>query len=183
MRAGYWAKGRAMGAVGRPVGGPEGPRYIPGRIGVRSASAGGQEPPPSRGTARRLEIRPFLTSGRRRRRRWPRWPWWWRLRLGGHAVLPCCLDATTPIASRHRTAAVPLYKSGATTHEVTLNPDGQLVLKPDNQPAYCLLPLQGRRFRIAELDGHSVEFGGDGFIDKVIFHQPNGTFAADRIEE
>src|SRR6516162_5292235 len=45
MRAGYWAKGRAMGAVGRPVGGPD-----PGRIGgVRSASAGGQEPPPPRG--------------------------------------------------------------------------------------------------------------------------------------
>jgi hypothetical protein len=82
-----------------------------------------------------------------------------------------------------RARCVGRYKGGATTHEATLNPEGQLVLKPDNQPAYRLLPVQGRRFRIAELDGHSVEFGGHGFIDKVIFHQPNGTFVADRIEE
>jgi Domain of unknown function (DUF3471) len=88
-----------------------------------------------------------------------------------------CMDAG------FRARCVGRYKSGATTHDVTLNPDGQLVLKPDNQPAYRLLPLQGRRFRIAELEGFSVEFGGDGIIDKIIFHQPNGTFVADRIEE
>jgi hypothetical protein len=37
-----------------------------------------------------------------------------------------------------RARCVGRYKSGATTHDVTLNPDGQLVLKPDNQPAYRL---------------------------------------------
>jgi CubicO group peptidase (beta-lactamase class C family) len=82
-----------------------------------------------------------------------------------------------------RARCVGRYKSGAMKHDVTLNPDGQLVLKPDNQPAYRLLPLQGRRFRIAELEGFSVEFAGEAIIDKVVFHQPNGTFVADRIEE
>jgi hypothetical protein len=82
-----------------------------------------------------------------------------------------------------RARCVGRYQSGATKHDVTLNPDGQLVLKPDNQPAYRLLPLQGRRFRIAELAGFSVEFAGETIIDKLIFHQPNGTFVADRIEE
>jgi hypothetical protein len=42
--------------------------------------------------------------------------------------------------------------------------------------------LQGRLFRIAELDGFSVEFRGDPTIDELIFHQPNWTFAAARIE-
>jgi hypothetical protein len=72
-------------------------------------------------------------------------------------------------------------RCGPTTHAVTLNPDGQLVLKADNQPAYRLVPLQGRRFRIAEL-GYSVEFRGDATIDEVVFHQPNGTFVAARVE-
>jgi CubicO group peptidase (beta-lactamase class C family) len=87
-----------------------------------------------------------------------------------------CLDGA------FRARCVGTYKSGVTTHRVTLNPDGQLVLKPDNQPAYRLLPEQGRRFQIAELEGYSVEFSGDTIIDEVIFHQPNGTFVAARIE-
>lgn len=32
------------------------------------------------------------------------------------------------------------------------------------------------------LEGHSVEFRGDAAIDEVIFHQPNGTFVAARVE-
>ena len=63
---------------------------------------------------------------------------------------------------------------------VTLS-EGQLVLKPDNQPAYRLSPQQGRRFRIVELEGFFVEFRGEGTIDEVIFHQPNGTFVATRV--
>jgi Domain of unknown function (DUF3471) len=88
-----------------------------------------------------------------------------------------CLDA----AFRARCAG--RYKGGATTHTVALDPSGALVLKPDNQPAYVLLPAQGRRFRIAELDGHTVEFRGETSIDEMIFHQPNGTFVATRIPE
>ena len=60
--------------------------------------------------------------------------------------------------------------------------EGQLVLKPDHQPAYRLAPQQGRRFRIVELEGFVVEFRGEGtIVDEVIFHQPNGTFIARRV--
>jgi CubicO group peptidase (beta-lactamase class C family) len=76
------------------------------------------------------------------------------------------------------------FKSGATTHRVTLDTDGRLVLKPDNQPPYHLAPQQGRRFRIRELEGFVVEFRGEGtIVDEVIFHQPNGTFTAKRVED
>lgn len=87
-------------------------------------------------------------------------------------------DCTDPA---FRARCVGQFKGGATVHEVTLDPQGGLVLKPDNQPAYRLEPLQGRRFRIVELDGFVVEFKGDGErITGIIFHQPNGTFVAER---
>jgi CubicO group peptidase (beta-lactamase class C family) len=89
-------------------------------------------------------------------------------------------DCTDP---SFRARCVGLFKGGATTHRVTLDDEGRLVLKPDNQPAYRLAPEQGRRFRIIELDGFVVEFRGEGaIIDEVIFHQPNGTFVANRVE-
>jgi hypothetical protein len=81
-----------------------------------------------------------------------------------------------------RARCVGRYKSGATIHEVTLNADGHLVLRPDNQPAYRLAPLHARRFRIAEREGYSVEFRGNATIDEAILHQPNGTFVAARVE-
>jgi CubicO group peptidase (beta-lactamase class C family) len=88
-----------------------------------------------------------------------------------------CTDAV------FRERCVGNFKSCATTHRVTLDTEGQLVLKPDNQPAYRLVPQQGRRFRIAELEGFVVEFRGEGtIVDEVIFHQPNGTFVAMRVE-
>src|SRR5207302_2026522 len=59
-----------------------------------------------------------------------------------------CIDAG------FRARCVGRYRRGMTTHDVTLNLDGRLVLTPDNQPAYRLVPLRGRRFRIAELEGH-----------------------------
>jgi hypothetical protein len=35
-----------------------------------------------------------------------------------------------------------------------------------------------------ELEGFFVEFRGEGtIIDEVIFHQPNGTFVAKRVDE
>ena len=90
-------------------------------------------------------------------------------------------DCTDP-AFRER--CVGRFRGGATTHRVTLDAEGKLVLKPDNQPSYRLAPHQGRRFRIVELEGFFVEFRSDGtIIDEVIFHQPNGTFVAKRVDE
>ena len=78
---------------------------------------------------------------------------------------------------------VGVFKSGSTTHRVTLDEEGRLVLKPDNQPLYRLAPEQGRRFRLVELEGFAVEFRGEAtIIDELIFHQPNGTFTAKRVE-
>jgi hypothetical protein len=88
-----------------------------------------------------------------------------------------CTDAS------FRERCVGSFKSGPMAHRVTLDTEGRLVLKPDNQPAYRLTPQQGRRFRIVELEGFIVEFRGDGAtVDEVIF-QPNGTFIAKRVEE
>jgi hypothetical protein len=89
-----------------------------------------------------------------------------------------CADAA------FRARCVGSFKGGPTTHRVTLDAEGQLVLKPDNQPAYRLAPQHGRRFRIVELEGFMVEFRGEGtIVDEVIFHQPNGTFVARRFED
>jgi CubicO group peptidase (beta-lactamase class C family) len=88
-----------------------------------------------------------------------------------------CMDA----AFRER--CVGIFKGGATTHRVTLDEEGRLVLKSDYQRAYRLAPEQRRRFRIVELEGFVVEFRGEGdIVDEVIFHQPNGTFVAKRVE-
>jgi hypothetical protein len=88
-----------------------------------------------------------------------------------------CLDAA------FRARCVGQFKGGAITHRVTLDDEGGLVLKPDYQPTYRLAPEQGRRFRIVELEGFVVEFRGEGTtIDEVMFHQPNGTFTAQRVE-
>jgi hypothetical protein len=86
-----------------------------------------------------------------------------------------CTDAA------FRKRCVGTFRSGPTMHRVTMDAEGQLMLKPDNQPAYRLAPQYGRRFRIVELDGFVVEFRGEGtIVDEVIFHQPNGTFVARR---
>ena len=82
-----------------------------------------------------------------------------------------------------RARCVGIFKSGPTTHRVTLGAEGQLVLKPDNQPAYRLAPHHDRRFRIVELEGFTVEFRGAGeIIVELIFHQPNGTVVAQRVD-
>jgi hypothetical protein len=45
-----------------------------------------------------------------------------------------------------------------------------------------LLPYQARTFTMAGLEGFRVEFrrGPGEAVDELIFHQPNGTFAARR---
>jgi CubicO group peptidase (beta-lactamase class C family) len=90
-------------------------------------------------------------------------------------------DCTDPA---FRARCVGRFKSGAITHRLTMDSEGRLTLKPDYQPTYRLAPEQGRRFRIVELEGFVVEFGGEeSTIDEVIFHQPNGTFVAQRVAE
>ncbi len=83
-----------------------------------------------------------------------------------------------------RARCVGHFKLGAISQRVTLDSEGCLVLKSDYRPAYRLAPEQGRRFRIVELEGFVVEFRGEGMtVDELIFHQPNGTFAAQHMEE
>jgi CubicO group peptidase (beta-lactamase class C family) len=62
--------------------------------------------------------------------------------------------------------------------------DGQLMLTVGSQPTYKLIPYQARTFVIAELEGFRVEFrrDADGRVSEAIFHQPNGTFVAPRVE-
>lgn len=88
-----------------------------------------------------------------------------------------CMDAG------FREACVGRWRHGSTTHVVSLLTDGQLTLKPDNQPLYHLRPYQGGIFSFVELEGFRVEFrrGANGSVDELVFHQPNGTFFAHRI--
>jgi hypothetical protein len=81
-----------------------------------------------------------------------------------------------------RECCVGIFKEGPTAHRVTLDEQGQLVLKSNGEPAYRLAPEQGRWFRIVELEGFAVEFSGEATIDELIFHQPNGTFVAERVK-
>jgi CubicO group peptidase (beta-lactamase class C family) len=89
-----------------------------------------------------------------------------------------CMDAT------FRAACAGRWRHGSITHVVSLQHDGELTLKPDYQPQYHLRPYQGGIFSIVELEGFRVEFrrGATGAVDELVFHQPNGTFIAQRIE-
>ena len=77
------------------------------------------------------------------------------------------------------------YRVGVQRNVVALGPDGELTLSPSDQPTYRLVPYRGRVFAIAELDGFRVEFqrGKSGLMEALIFHQPNGTFHAQRITD
>jgi CubicO group peptidase (beta-lactamase class C family) len=89
-------------------------------------------------------------------------------------------DATDPA---FRLACKGTYGGGGPTHIVAVDADGQLTLSPADQPTYHLVPYQGRVFRILELDAFRVEFRRNeaGVVDTIVFHQPNGTFLAERI--
>jgi CubicO group peptidase (beta-lactamase class C family) len=91
-------------------------------------------------------------------------------------------EATDPA---FRAACAGVYLGGLTRHVVALDGDGQITLSPVGQPTYHLVPYRGRIFRIRELNGYRVEFrrNEQGVVDSIIFHQPDGTFLAERIEE
>jgi hypothetical protein len=87
-----------------------------------------------------------------------------------------CMDAA------FREACAGHYRHGSITHVVSMDADNQLTLKPDYQPLYRLRAYQGGIFSIVELEGFRVEFRrrSDGGIPELVFHQPNGTFIAQR---
>lgn len=84
-----------------------------------------------------------------------------------------------------RQSCVGVYRGGMTKHVVALDKDDQLTLSPTGQPTYRLTPYRDRIFAIAELDGFRVEFVDDvaGRPSTIIFHQPNGTFQAQRVTD
>ena len=91
-------------------------------------------------------------------------------------------DCTNP-AFRQRCTGT-FIRQGITTVIVGQDNDGQLTLTVGSQPTYKLIPYQGRTFAIAEFVGFRAEFcrGADGTVDEMIFHQPNGAFAARRAQ-
>ena len=60
---------------------------------------------------------------------------------------------------------------------------GLAIAVVQNGAAALLKVYQGRTFVIGELAGFCVEFrrGPDGTVNEIIFHQPNGTFPAQRV--
>lgn len=92
-------------------------------------------------------------------------------------------DCTDP-AFRQKCAGT-FIAPGGPTLVVGQDNDGQLTLAVAGQPgqsAYRLRPSQGRSFVIDAWKDFRIEFvlGPDGQADEVLFHQPNGTFAARR---
>ncbi|HEX3347208.1 MAG TPA: DUF3471 domain-containing protein, partial [Acetobacteraceae bacterium] len=84
-----------------------------------------------------------------------------------------------------RAAWAGVYRSGATTHVVTVDAEARVTLAPSGQPTYFLRPYRDRIFALEGLTGYRVEFmcDGDGPVERLIFHQPNGTFVAERVAE
>ena len=87
-----------------------------------------------------------------------------------------CLDLA------FRKECVGIFSRPQMTIVVAQDNDGQLMLTAGSQPTYKLVPYLGCSFVIAELAGFRVEFRrrAGGTVHEVIFHQPNGTFAAPR---
>ena len=90
-------------------------------------------------------------------------------------------EATDPA---FRAACTGTHRGGSTLHVVVLDADGQLRLSPAGQPTYQLVPYQGATFTVAPLEGYRVEFqrGAGDAVETIIFHQPNGTFRARRVD-
>lgn len=60
----------------------------------------------------------------------------------------------------------------------------RLTLSLPGQPTYDLVPEVSGRFDIEGLQGFSIGFKEkDGTVTKLVFHQPNGVFESERVEE
>jgi hypothetical protein len=84
-----------------------------------------------------------------------------------------------------RQACTGVFRHGPLASVVAQDAEGQLTLSPANQPTYRLRPFRDRIFGIVELPGFRVEFrrAADGAVDELIFHQPDGTFLAQRVKD
>ncbi|MEM0995852.1 MAG: serine hydrolase [Bacteroidota bacterium] len=76
------------------------------------------------------------------------------------------------------------YKEHDLTIKIFLEGEDQLVLQPEGQPKYLLVPWRENEFRTEGLNGYSVEFveDKDGNFNEIILHQPNGDFPVPRAE-
>lgn len=90
-------------------------------------------------------------------------------------------DCMDPVFRRQ---CVGTFSRPETSIVVGQDNDEQLVLTIGGQATYALIPYQGRIFVIAEIKGLRVEFqrGAHGAVDELVFHQPNGTVVASRLE-
>jgi CubicO group peptidase (beta-lactamase class C family) len=81
-----------------------------------------------------------------------------------------------------RASCVGVYRGGAIRHVVALDETSQLTLSQTGQPTYRLVPYRDRIFAIEGLNGFRVEFASGEMesASTIIFHQPNGTFQAQR---
>jgi hypothetical protein len=88
-------------------------------------------------------------------------------------------DCMNPGFRQHCTGT---FSLGATTVVVRQDNTGQLTLTVGSEPPCKLRPYQSRTFIIDELEGFRVELhpSPDGEVDKLFFHQRNGTFVARR---
>jgi hypothetical protein len=90
-----------------------------------------------------------------------------------------CTDAA------FRESCTGVFRHGSVTNVVAQDAEAQLTLSPASQPTYRLRPFRDGIFIIMELPGFRVEFrrSTDGAVDELIFHQPNGTFLAQRVKD
>lgn len=77
------------------------------------------------------------------------------------------------------------YQAVGAPQKAKIELDGnQLTVYLPGQPLYTLVPEVSGRFGIEGLSGFSVEFlETDGAVDGLAFHQPNGVFRFERLEE
>lgn len=82
-----------------------------------------------------------------------------------------------------RQQCVGAFATSGQTIVVALDAVGQLTMTITGQPSRRLLPAHARTFQIEGFEGYRCEFqrAASGEVDRVVFHQPNGTFVAQRL--
>ncbi|CAN7773654.1 serine hydrolase [Cupriavidus necator] len=95
-------------------------------------------------------------------------------------IVFCRMPAGDVMDPRFRALCAGTYSHGS--QEIQVSPDaaGGLTLQIGKQQIHQLMPLDGRTFELGKLAGYRVEFrlNSEDVVDRIIFHQPNGTFLA-----